>query len=83
MVKKAVPKKATQKKTTARKPAAKKATTSPSRRPRKTAEEMRWQASGDLDTLRRADEIRSDASRLAAARTEASKLQTAIKKATK
>lgn len=55
----------------------------PSRAARQKKEELRWEASSDLDSLRRADEVRSDAARMKTARTESEKQRKALQKATK
>jgi hypothetical protein len=54
-----------------------------SRAARQAAEEKQWEAQRDLDTLRRADEIRSSQARLRAAQQEAAKTAAALKKAVK
>lgn len=45
-----------------------------------SAEEKRWQAQNDLDTLRRAQEITSNRTRLSAAKGEANKQTNMLKK---
>lgn len=70
----------------AKKAPAKKAETSgatpASRSARQKAEERRWEASSDLDVLRRAEEVRQDPVRMRAARTESGRLQKALTRAT-
>ncbi len=51
--------------------------------PRMTAQERKWQAQSDLNTLTEAERIRADRSRLSAARSEANKQTKAIQKATR
>jgi hypothetical protein len=48
-----------------------------------TAQERKWQAQSDLNTLTEAERIRSDKTRLGAARAEASRQTKAIQKATR
>ncbi len=72
----------------AKKPAPKKpAKSSPpaslSRSARQKKEEIRWEATADLDSLRRADEVRSDPERMKKARAESEKQRRALQKATK
>lgn len=55
----------------------------PGRSARQKAEERRWEASSDLDVLRRADEVRKDPTRMKAARIESGRLQKALTRATK
>ncbi len=43
------------------------------RRPRMSAEEKRWQAEGDVHTLMRAEEIKANKTRMAAAKREAAR----------
>lgn len=50
---------------------------------RQRAEEQRWEATSDLDVLRRAEEVRANPSRMRAAKTESTRLQTALKNATR
>ncbi len=50
---------------------------------RQRAEERRWEASQDLDVLRRAEEVRTDPGRMKAARVESTRMQKALAKASK